>query len=323
MQALVNTGPGEIRWQELPLPEPGAGHVRIRTGFCGICATDLQMINGWSRTAFPAIPGHEWAGTVNKAGAGVDQSMVGKWCVGENVLADGGEVGFEHPGGYAEYFITEAERLYIVPDSTDQAQAALIEPLAVCVRGLTRVGMEGTEAALVFGDGPIGLIVVMMLAAGGVSRIIMVGGRQQRLQIARGAGASETYNYHECGAELVGRIRKANGGRGYPIVIECSGSGKALKTGMQCAAHEGRIVVLGDYSTSRADFAWNELLLNEISLIGSNASAGAWPQAVEIAGSGRIRLERIITHRIPAERGREGVEIARNDPGAIKVLLEW
>ncbi len=323
MHALVNTGPGEIRWQELLLPEPGAGQVRIRTGFCGICATDLQMINGWSRTAFPAIPGHEWAGTVDKAGPGVDQRMVGNRCVGENVLADGGEVGFEHPGGYAEYFITEAERLYMLPDSTALAQAALIEPLAVCVRGLTRLGVEGAEAALVFGDGPIGLIVVMLLETGGVSGIILVGGRQQRLKLARESGATETYNYHECGDELAKRIRTANGGGGYPIVIECSGSGRALKAGMQCAAHDGRILVLGDYGTSRAEFTWNELLLKEISIIGSNASAGAWPKAVEIAGAVGITLDRIITHRLPAERGMEGIEIARNDPGAIKVILEW
>ena len=68
MKAIVNTAPGQLEFQELPLPEPGAGQVRIRTGACAICATDLVMIAGWDRTGFPAIPGHEWAGTVDAAG---------------------------------------------------------------------------------------------------------------------------------------------------------------------------------------------------------------------------------------------------------------
>ena len=124
MNAIVNTAPGQLEWQDLPIPEPGPGQVRIRTAACAICATDLQMIAGWSRTGFPSIPGHEWCGVVDATGASVDPALVGRRCVAENVLADGREVGFEHPGGYAECFVTEAANLYLIPGDFPPALGA-------------------------------------------------------------------------------------------------------------------------------------------------------------------------------------------------------
>ena len=138
MKAIVNTGPGRLEMLELPTPSPGPGEVRIRTAACGVCATDLEMIAGWERTGFPAIPGHEWSGVVDEVGEGVNEALRGQLCVAENVLADGGEVGFEHPGGYGEYLITEAAKVHVLPARLSPAVATLIEPLAVCVRGLCR-----------------------------------------------------------------------------------------------------------------------------------------------------------------------------------------
>ena len=71
MKAIVNTAPGRLEWKDLRLPKPRPGEVRVRTGACGICATDLAMIAGWKRTGFPSIPGHEWSGTVEAVGRGV------------------------------------------------------------------------------------------------------------------------------------------------------------------------------------------------------------------------------------------------------------
>jgi len=139
MKAIVNTAADCLEMLDYPLPGPGPGEVRIKTFSCGICATDLAMIAGWDRTGFPAIPGHEWSGTVDALGEGVDGSLRGRRCVAENVLSDGGEVGFEHPGGYGEYFLTEASKVRVLPDDFPLVSAVLIEPLAVSVRGMRRL----------------------------------------------------------------------------------------------------------------------------------------------------------------------------------------
>ena len=146
MKAIVNTGPGQLAWQDRTMPVPTAGQVRIRTSACGICATDLEMIKGWDRTGFPAIPGHEWSGVVDVVGPGVEASLVGRPCVAENVLADGGEVGFEHAGGYGQFLLTEAHNIRTLPQGFPMQEAALIEPLAVCVRAMRRLGLTRSVA---------------------------------------------------------------------------------------------------------------------------------------------------------------------------------
>ena len=322
MKAIVNTAPQKLEMLQVALPEPGGGQVRIRTGACGICATDLEMIAGWERTGYPATPGHEWAGTVDAVGAGVEQNLLGRRCVAENVWADGGEVGFEHPGGYGQYLLTEARHVQVLPDGFSFTAAALIEPLAVCVRAMRRLG-PCSGRVLIMGDGPIGLLSTALLAHSGVTDITLVGGREQRLSLARDFGARKTLNYHECGSSLGAAIRDG-AGPGFTAVIEATGSAAAVNAAMDLVAREGRLLIIGDYRHHRADFTWNTILIRELTVLGSNASAGAWPNAVKLAVGGQIPLERLITHRLPVDRFQDGIAITQGKRGdVVKVILEW
>ncbi|MFL7868186.1 MAG: zinc-binding dehydrogenase [Anaerolineales bacterium] len=323
MKAIVNTAPNRLEFQHLPLPQPGPGQVRIRTAACGICATDILMIAGWERTSFPATPGHEWSGTVDAIGEDVDESLTGRRCVGENVLASGGEVGFEYPGGYSQYFITDSVNLYPLPDNFCMTTAALIEPLAVSLRGLKKLRLDDKSRALVIGDGPIGLLVVMLLQRVGMKEIILVGGRTPRLAIAQESGANQVLNYHQIEGDFVNGILRTSEDA-FPLVVEASGSAAAMQASLKLTAACGQILVLGDYSQARADFAWNHLLHRELEMIGSNASAGAWPDAVQLAVEAVLPLERLITHRLPAQRFAEGIELTRSGRAdVVKVVLEW
>jgi threonine dehydrogenase-like Zn-dependent dehydrogenase len=323
MKAIVNTAPGQLEWQELPLPEPGPGQVRIRTAACAICATDLEMIKGWSRTTCPAIPGHEWSGRVDAIGAGVEASLQGAYCVAENVGDDGGEVGFEHPGGYAECFLTEARNVHPLPTGFPPAAATLIEPLAVAVRALRRLRVQSESAALVSGDGPIGLLLLLLLRQAGVETVVVAGGRETRLRLARELGAAATVNSLAAGdgaAAAISRILPTP----CPLILEASGSPYALETVLNVAPRGARLLVLGDYGHSHAAFPWNHLLHRELELIGSNASAGAWPDAVRLAPGLQEHLNRLVTHRLPAARFAEGMALLqRRDAGVVKVVLEW
>lgn len=325
MNAIVNTGPGKLEWSQCPLPEPGPGQVRVRTLACGICATDLEMIAGWARTGFPSIPGHEWSGMVEAVGTEAPQSLIGKRCVADNVWPDGGEVGFEHAGGYGECFVTEAANVRTLPDSADPVTAALIEPLAVAIRGLRRlrVSLEAVPRsasnALIFGDGPLGLILVMLLRRAGVE-VTLVGGRPTRLAVAGELGAAKLINYHQIGNH---GLVSAFGGECFSLVIEASGSAAAMDASPELAERGGRILVIGDYAQACSGFPWNLILHRELELIGSNASAGAWDEAAKLAAEGGLPLRRLVTTVLPAERFAEGMEIARTNREAIKVVLQW
>ncbi len=329
MKAIVNTGPNRLEWLEWPLPEPGPGQARIRTGACGICATDLLMAAGWARTGFPAIPGHEWAGTVDAVGPGVDPALVGRRCVADNILSDGGEVGFEHPGGYGEYFLTEAANIRVLPDRFPLEVAALAEPLCVGLRAVRRLRVGGLGRALVLGDGPVGLLLLLLLRRAGVNDVTVVGGRSGRLALARELGASLALDHRALGDNAewnfdLGEGILAQAGGPFPAIIEASGAPEAIRAAVQLAGHGGRIVVLGDYGAARADFCWNDLLHREIELIGSNTGAGAWDEAVKILEGGELPLSLLVSRRFPAARYAEAFELARAQPeDVVKIVLEW
>ncbi len=325
MKAIVNTGPGRLEWMDWPTPTPAAGEVLIRTGAVGICATDIEMIAGWDRTGFPSIPGHEWAGTIISTGAGVDPQLAGRRCVAENVLSDGGEVGFEHPGGYGQFFTTEASRVQTLPDDFPFEQAALIEPVAVCVRALRRLSPACCfkEPVLLLGDGAIGLILLALLIHHGVHDVTLVGGRERRLRLAADIGADAAINYHTIHGDLATGLAAATRAD-FRTIIEASGSARALQASLQLAAPQADIAIVGDYGSSRADFTWNHLLHRELRLVGSNASAEAWPEAVQLVVGEHIPLDKMITHRFPAEQFRVGFDLVqRHDPDVIKVVLCW
>ncbi len=322
MRAIVNTGPNKLEMLELPTPVPGSGQVRIKTSACGICATDLEMVAGWERTPFPSTPGHEWSGVVDAVGEGVDETLLGKKCVAENVLADGLEVGFEHPGGYGEYLLNEVGNVHVLPDGYPMDVAALIEPLAVSVRAQHRLGHPVDGPALVIGDGSIGLLTCALLTRRGID-VTLVGGRPERLDVATGMGAVQTINYHELVGELAEDVVAATGCK-FPTVIECSGSAKAVEACFGLVEKQGKVLILGDYAHAHANFRWNNMLWQEITLIGSNASAGAWEVATNLAVHNDIPLQNLITHRIKAEDFQTGYDAMHNrESKVIKIVMQW
>ena len=324
MKALVQTAPQTLELMDWPQPQPGSGQVRIRTLACGICATDLKMLAGWQRTGFPAIPGHEWSGIVDATGPGVDPGLEGRLCVAENVLLDGGEVGFEHPGGYGEFFLTEARNLYNLPESIPFTTAILAEPLAVCLRAIRRLELSQVRHALVFGDGPMGLLMLLLLRQRGVEEVCMVGGVPERLALAAELGAAQTLLYQDAGKNLVKGIRTVIRPSEFPCVIEASGSETAISAALELTGPLGQILVIGDYDDTRAGFEWNFLLHRELALLGSNAGAGAWPEAVQILVDGVFPLERLATHQFPvAEHARAFELVRQRQEGVIKAAFLW
>ena len=129
-------------------------------------------------------------------------------------------------------------------------------------------------------------------------------------------------NYHEAEADLAAAI-SALPGAPFANVVEASGSPAGVRAGMAAAAPEGKILVIGDYGDGRADFLWNQFLHKELELIGSNASAGAWTRAVELAVAGAAPLAALLSRRLPATSGVEAVELVKRFRDLIKVVLEW
>ncbi|OGV59727.1 MAG: hypothetical protein A2X45_16485 [Lentisphaerae bacterium GWF2_50_93] len=321
MKAILNTARGELKFTDIPKPVPAAGEVLIRSAVCGVCASDLEMIDGWSRGRYPQVLGHEWSGFVDECGAGVDRSMLGTPCVAENVLKDGGEVGFEHPGGYGEYFITEAEKIIPLPKGFSMEMAALMEPLAVAVRGIRRLNPTAGPA-LIIGDGPIGLLMLMLMKRHGVEDVTVIGGREARLKLAIETGASRILNYHDAGKSLSEYVASQRL-KPFASIIEAAKSADAIPLVSRTGANGAKILLIGNYVDVRSEIILQEFLHKEFELIGSNASAGAWPEAVEIAAGGEIPLGKIMSGVYKAADFEKAMTEARESRSSMKTLLKW
>lgn len=327
MRAIVATEPGRFELLEIARPEPGPGMVLIRTLACGICATDLDVSARPGRIRFPAVLGHEWSGVIAAVGAGVDDRLVGTRCVGENVLSDGGEVGFEHPGGYGEYFVTEAGRICTLDDTCPAHAAAMVEPLAVCVHATHRLAPRSEGPVLILGDGPIGLLMTLLLSRSDRGEpanhpVVVAGGREVRLELARAWGASSTLDYRRLGDRLFSACRREVPD-GYAIVVEATGRADVADEAVALAREKAQLLILGDYDDGRAGFPWNTVLHRELSVIGSNASAGAWGEAVRIASTW-ADPGRLVTHRVRVDRYLDGLALVRtHDPHVVKVVIDW
>jgi len=242
--------------------------------------------------------------------------------VAQNILVDGDEVGFEHPGGYAEYFVTDAYNVRFLPDGFSLPKATLIEPLAVCVRGMRRLRLDDRSTALIFGDGPIGLLMLCVLHLQKVEHILLVGGRTERLKLACELAVDMTMNYHELSGDLAAKILREFPS-GFANVIEASGSDSAMHACLAVAQDKGKILIIGDYGATRSDFLWNDVLHHELELIGSNASEGSWDEALRLATEESLPLTKLISHIVPAEAFERGIDLMRNSPDIVKIVLKW
>ncbi|MFK7753003.1 MAG: alcohol dehydrogenase catalytic domain-containing protein [Sedimentitalea sp.] len=206
MRAVVFTGKNQVTFTELPDPKPQAGEVVIALKASGICHTDYEVLkDSYGTVAFPVVPGHEYAGVVVDTGAGVTQLHDGDRGVVDpnlecgtcsacargwaHLCEDLGAYGVTTHGGFAELSVVNAEAVHPIGQMSF-SQAALAEPMGCVLNGVDAVHEPWMQSALIFGAGPMGLLMGMALKTLGVGQIAFVDISQERLELAAGFGFS-------------------------------------------------------------------------------------------------------------------------------------
>ena len=348
MQAIVWDGtdfPGGLSYRAFPRPVPGPGWVLVHNRAAGICGSDLHYLLGRRKGVvpsgnLPAVLGHENAGVVVEVGPGVTSVKPGDRVAVEPLhgcIEFGGScpmcrvgqyqlclTGLTHvgiprvrmlPGGYGDYSVVHATRLFPMPDELGFAEAALLDILAVGVHAVT-IGRPAVGASVaVLGCGVIGLDVIQCLRVAGVTTIIAVAKHAFQAEAARRLGATEAVmvgGSPEVG-EVVGRLTQ---GMGVDQVYECVGGatdGVNLAVGL--CRPGGAIVMLGGF-TSRPAIDLVGLQRKEIALRTSNsystAANGVREYAISMGllRSGRVDHKALITHTFAPEQYREAIAAA-------------
>ena len=296
MRAVIWEEPGKLTVTEAPDPAPRHGELVIQVGACGICGTDVHIADGeFPPTPYPIIPGHEFAGRVVARGAGVpagwrddervavDPSLFCGYCPAcrggrGNLCANWNAIGDTVNGAFAEYVAVPAANAYRIPDSVDDAQAALIEPLSCAVHGLRRIGPVIGEDILLTGAGTMGLLLLQLLNRAGARSVNVVDRKAARLQAAKTLGAASA-------AEDVAALDR----RMFGVAVDATGAPAAIEACFRSLDRGGRLLIFGvtngDAMVSLSPF---RIYNDEITVLGSMAVLNSFGAATDLMAAGVI-----------------------------------
>ncbi len=320
MPAAVYRGERTISVEDVPIPQLGSSEVMLQVSHCGICGTDLHlMMEDWGTPG--TIGGHEYSGVV----AAVGRSVRG-WAIGDGAV--GGprpgcglcrlcRAGRSHlcavverppvrSGAYAGYKVVDADALFPIPAGLDLRTAALTEPLAVALRGVRRAGAQAGEQVLVTGAGPIGLLTVAVLAAGGVTDITVSEPNPKRRRLAQKMGASTTISPEELEVPATTMDLVA---APYHYAFECSGRADAMEAGLGNLDRGGTLVLSGT-GMRRPRFDPNRLIVHELTVTGTaEYTQDDYRAALDLLAAARLPTDVLVEPEdLPLTRLQWGME---------------
>jgi L-iditol 2-dehydrogenase len=326
---------------DFPQPQPGTGELLIRVAACGICGSDVHGYDGTSgRRIPPIVMGHEAAGLVAAAGAGVtrfkpgdrvtfDSTVYCGECAfcrrGEVNLCDNREVigvscgDYRRHGAFAEYIVVPERISYHLPESMSFPEAAMLEAVSVALHAVHVNGDIKGQTALVIGAGMIGLLTLQAARAAGAARVFIADIDATRLSLARSLGVDEAF--HLSGPELTREILQRTGGFGADLVLEAVGRTETIATAIDCVRKGGTVTLIGNI-TPKVEIQLQKVVSRQIRLQGTAASSGEYPEAIDLIAGGKIQVKPLITAVAPLEDGPQWFKrLHEHEPNLMKVVL--
>lgn len=337
MKAVRYYGPGQpFRLEDVPVPEPGPGEVRVHIEAAGMCHTELHFESGLLNLGVaPIIMGHEVAGVIDALGAGVPEQRLGErvivyyyagcgsceWCRrGDENLCDRlrAEYGFLNDGGYAEYICVPERNAVPLPERVGPEAAAPLGcgvTTAIHACNLARIGEE--DVAVVYGIGAVGYGLVQVAKLRG-ARVIGVGRTPEKLRCARELGADETVNALEVG-DVAAAVRDLTGGRGADCVFELVATRETMAAATAMLAKRGRLVFIG-YSEDAYTVHPIQLVIHEATVTASVGNTLAeLEEAVRLVAEGRVRT--LVDRVLPLEEWGAGLDALRQGNVVGRIVL--
>lgn len=338
----------DIRVEQIEEPSVKAGQVKIKVAWTGICGSDLHEYAAGpifipvdnphpvSKEVAPVVMGHEFSGTVAEVGEGVTSVKVGDPVVVEPILACGtcpaclkgkynvcSSLGFHGlaggGGGFAEYTVVEERWVHKMPEGLSLEQGALAEPAAVALHAVRMSKLKAGDTAVVFGVGPIGLLVIEALKVAGASQIYAVELSKERGEKALELGATAVINPAE--EDAVAKIQELTNG-GVDVAFEVTGVPVVLQQAINSTKFEGETIIVSIWE-KEASIQPNTVVLSERTVKGIIAYRDIFPAVLDLMTKGFFRAEDLVTKRITLDEVvTEGFETLVNDKQQIKILVE-
>lgn len=338
MKAAVYQGNRQIRLEMLPLPIFGPGEILVKVKGCGLCSTDVSKVDH-ALVKPPTVLGHEVVGTVAALGDGVEGLTVDDRVVishhvpcyachyckhGNFSMCRTFKASNIDPGGFAEYIRVPALNVqyatFPVPSPLEDEEAAFMEPLACCIRGVKRLNPLLQDTVLVFGLGSIGLMLVQVLKLY-QTHVIGLDPLPERLERAKTLGADWTVSPGD--PEAAHAVRDATEGRGADAAILTAGGPQAFAEATNLLRDGGVLLVFASEPGHRiVDLDLHGFFHSEHSLITSySPSTIELQEALTLLADRTVRVKELVTHRVPLAELSHGMRLFRNKE-ALKVFIE-
>lgn len=352
MTAVVAYAPGDYRIEQVDVPRAGPDDIVIEVEACGICASDIKTFGGapsfWGDNKgqaryvkAPMIPGHEFIGRAVEIGANV--AAAGRYKVGDRLISEQivpcedcryckrGEYwmcekhdvyGFQNNvnGGMAKYMrFPKESRTHRVPDGVPMEKAVLVEPYACSVHAVNRGLIQLDDVVVLSGAGPLGLGMVGAARLKNPSLLIVLDGKDDRLELAKKFGADIVMNPFK--ENVVQKVKDLTEGYGCDVYIEATGHESSVTQGLNMIRKLGRFVefsVFGHEVTADWSIISDR---KQLDLYGAHLGPYCYPLTIAAIADGRLPTEGVVTHKLPLSRFAEGFEMMKKGDGSIKIVL--
>ena len=322
----------DVRIEEVEVPEVQPHQVKVAVKFTGICGTDLhEYLDGpifipteehvYSGQKAPVTLGHEFSGEIVEVGSDVTRVKVGDRVTIEPILAKHNLIGDYNLDPNLNFvgLAADGDLVHVIPDSLSYEQAALTEPAAVAVYAVRQSALKTGDTAVIFGLGPIGLLIVEALRAAGASKIYAVELSPERQAKAEELGAIVVRP--EEGETVVEAIHRLTGG-GADVSYEVTGVPVVLGQALAAVHKAGECMVVSIWERE-ASINPNEFAIQEKSLKGIIAYRHIFPKVLELMEQGYFPADKLVTKKIKLENiVEEGFVELTQDKSQIKILVE-
>jgi 2-desacetyl-2-hydroxyethyl bacteriochlorophyllide A dehydrogenase len=335
MKAIVLSDARAPELRDLPEPKPCPHQVLLQVDYCGICGSDLHAATyDIYRTGI--VMGHEFCGRIVEAGKDVQGWRAGdRVCVNPNGAYCGAcdrcrrglfnlcpqilknSVGAATPGGFAEFTAVDARTLHRLPDEVTGTQGAWVEPASVALRAVRRSEIKIGDHAIVFGAGPIGLLVVMMLRAAGAGHITVVEPSPARRSKALSIGADRSVNPEEENLEDV----LASDLPAPVHAFDCVGSSAIVDLAIRTLKPQGRLTVVG-VAQEKVQFRSTELIFKEIDVRGSFIYTDEFSQTINLLATGQLDVDVLTSDIRSLNHAVEAFSDMRAGGDVVKILIK-
>lgn len=338
MLQQVMTAPREIRFDRVPVPQPGPGQVLVKIKRIGICGSDIHVYHGkHPYTKYPVTQGHEVSGRIAAVGEGVTGFRVGQKVTIEpqvfcgkchpcthgkyNLCESLKVMGFQTTGTASEYFAVDQSKIDVLPEAMDYNEGAMLEPLAVTVHAAKRAGDVKGLNVCVLGCGPIGILLIQSLKAFGAAKVLATDVSDYRLELAKQCGADVTVNTKN--AEFGRAMLDAFGPDKADIIYDCAGNDITMDQAIQNARKGSTIILVAVYAgLAHCDLAKlndSELDLNTTMMYRHED----YVDAIRLVGEGKIQLQPLMSKHFAFQDYLAAYEyIDNNRETTMKVIVD-